>query len=288
MGGPGRPVAGKVDAFARILVVLTIVSLLAACYRVFNACDTPFLAFAIIAAAAVHWSARPGWREMAVMALLATAVACAYAWSGGVVGRWPGAKVVAAGASCGMASLLILTWKAARKTEALEAFLQACCIPLFTIIANLALVMMIPWSPLVYDHVLFRFDGALGGQPAFWFGRLFARVEFLRDICFIVYAALPLVYALWMVLFFRGHSRRDLNPLKVFALAGLLGFIAYQVCPGGGPLHVFGAAYPNRPPIGVSLRPVPLEPTPRNAMPSLHSAWVFLLWWNLRDKRYWN
>ena len=276
------------DSFARILVVLTIATLLVATYRVFHACDTPFLAFALIGGAIAHLATRPRRGEVLLTAVLAVCVELAYSLSGGKTGAWTGSYVVAAATALGMASTLVLGFHACRHTKYLQGFLLAACVPLFMIVANLGLGLMIGWTPRVFDHFLFQFDGALGGQPAFWTARVFAGFAPLRDTCFLIYAALPLAYTAWIVAHFSKRVPRGANPLSIFVLAGVLGFIGYQICPGGGPRAVFGPAYPDHPPASVELAQVPMGPTPRNAMPSLHSTWTMLLWWNLRKKKYWN
>src|SRR5260370_1523493 len=77
------------------------------------------------------------------------------------------------------------------------------------------------------------------------------------------------------------------NPLVVFIVAGVAGFAFYQVCPATGPVQVFGGKYPNSPPALLLFETVRLDDVPRNAIPSLHSAWVLLLWWNVRYCRRW-
>jgi hypothetical protein len=61
--------------------------------------------------------------------------------------------------------------------------------------------------------------------------------------------------------------------------------------PACGPVHVFGAAFPWHPPsiaeaMEMNVVPILLKGA-RNAMPSLHMAWVLLVWWNSKGLARW-
>ena len=67
---------------------------------------------------------------------------------------------------------------------------------------------------------------------------------------------------------------------------GPLGVLFYNMLPACGPAHIFGAAFPFHPPsiadvMHMNVVPVLLKGA-RNAIPSLHMAWVLLVWWNSR------
>ena len=78
------------------------------------------------------------------------------------------------------------------------------------------------------------------------------------------------------------------NMLIVLLLAGVGGWILYNVVPGTGPIYAFGQSFPWNAIAYKDLATFALQkmsiPTgiPRNAMPSLHMGWVVLLWWNSR------
>jgi hypothetical protein len=76
--------------------------------------------------------------------------------------------------------------------------------------------------------------------------------------------------------------------LTVLLLAGVAGFLLYNVVPGTGPIYAFGRDFPWNSLPYKDLSTFALDkisiPTgiPRNAMPSLHMGWVTLLCWNSR------
>jgi hypothetical protein len=79
------------------------------------------------------------------------------------------------------------------------------------------------------------------------------------------------------------------HMLIVLLLAGVSGWLLYNVVPGTGPIYAFGKNFPwNGIPYN-ALSTFVLQkmsvPTniPRNAMPSLHVGWVVLLFWNGRS-----
>ena len=269
------------DAIARCLTVICLVSLILGVFRLFDGLDVPFLAYAVAGAALVHATQRPAALEIALTSALAIAFGLIYASMHGRVGAYPGASLVAVGAFLGLASTVVLGWRACRANRHMGALLAATFCPVLLIFTNLGLALAIQLSPKVFDSYLYRFDAILGPQASFLAGQLFLRVSFLRILCFHVYSALPLAEVLALLLYLRGR-RMPVNPVVAFATAGVAGFLLYQICPAAGPIHVFGSAFPFAPPANVLLEASPLPGIPRNAIPSLHSAWVILIWWNVR------
>jgi len=283
------PAAQKqfLDAVARGLAVVCLIAVIFVVFKVFNGADTPFLAFSVIGAVVVHFADRPRGREIAFTVALAALLAIAYTRSGGHLGQYFGAGVIGAMAFVGLGSTLVLGWKACRSTEALRPMLLATFCPALVIFTNVALVATIRFQPRIFDLLLFRFDGLLGVQSSFLTGQWFAASALLQNACFLVYSALPLAEVLVFLLFVRGN-RMPANPLVIFIVAGVAGFVFYQVCPSTGPIHIFGEEFPQYPPPNsLPLQPLLLDDVPRNAFPSLHSAWALLIWWTVRYCRRW-
>jgi len=277
----------RLDAAARCLAAACLIAVIFATFRLFNGADTPFLAFSVVGAAVVHFANRPHWIEATITAVLASLLGVAYVGSRGIFGQYPGSGLVGTCAFLGLASMLVLGAKACRSTEALRPLLVATFCPALVILTNVALAAIIQFQPRVFDLFLYRFDGLLGAQTSFVIGRWFAASPFLSNLCFMVYPALPLAELLVFVLFVRGQ-RMPANPLVLFIVTGIAGFVFYQVCPATGPVHIFGAEFPNYPPPpSLPLQPIMLDDVPRNAVPSLHSAWALLIWWSLRYSKNW-
>jgi len=268
----------RLDAAARCLAATCLIAVIFTTFRLFNGADAPFLAFSVVGAAVVHFANRPRVLEVIVTAILATALGIAYVGTGGCSGQYPGSGLIRTCAFLGLASMLVLGFQACLSTAALRPLLLATFCPALVIVTNLALAATIQFQPRVFDLFLYRFDGLLGGQLSFVAGRWFAASSFLANVCFLVYAALPLAEVLIFLLYVRGQ-RMPANPLALFVVTGIAGFIFYQICPATGPVHVFGAKFPNAPPSAAPLQTILLDNLPRNAIPSLHSAWALLIWW---------
>jgi hypothetical protein len=135
----------------------------------------------------------------------------------------------------------------------------------------------------VYDLYVFAFEDTLGVRLPVLAVRLFEDVPAIGTVSGICYYALPLGIAALFVLQERGRMQADI--LVGFALSALIGFSLYFVFPVVGPLTVYGDAFPDAlPPLGsVVAKALVIETgAPRNGMPSLHTAWALLIWFNAR------
>jgi hypothetical protein len=85
-----------------------------------------------------------------------------------------------------------------------------------------------------------------------------------------------------------GARRISWRMLTLLLLAGVTGWLLYNVVPGTGPLYAFRQDFPWNSIAYADLSKFVLEKMsipeniPRNAMPSLHVGWVVLLFWNSR------
>ena len=144
-------------------------------------------------------------------------------------------------------------------------------LPLGNTIIPAALAETAVFLPHVYDEEVVRLDAAFGGQVSFALGRLLANHTSVRQICAFVYAAV-LFPAGWLALMEGRIGRRcGLGSIPTFLTIAGVGFVIYHVLPVIGPRAYFGSAFP--------LHPAhPSLNMPRNAMPSLHTAWVLMAW----------
>jgi hypothetical protein len=144
-------------------------------------------------------------------------------------------------------------------------------------------------SPLTDDAWLYAFDGSFGFQPSFAIGRIMYDSTILTRNALLTYLSLP--FAMAVVCAWRipvGAKRISWHMLTVLLLAGMCGWLLYNIVPGTGPIYAFAQDFPwkNLPYKDLSTFPLqkmslPLG-IPRNAMPSLHVGWVVLLCWNSR------
>ncbi|QLL10210.1 phosphatase PAP2 family protein [Mycobacterium vicinigordonae] len=155
--------------------------------------------------------------------------------------------------------------------------------------------------PKVFDEYALLADHALA-QPSWLFGRLIsAGGPVLGGGLHWVYIELPLAALVVAIYQLRnvsaaGWPRHFLVP--TFLLLGLLGPVIYVLFPLVGPEFAFGGAgggfqvgnyWPHAlPPIDLSPRPVGFDgQTPRNCMPSMHTAWALAVFLHSRGGPRW-
>jgi len=175
------------------------------------------------------------------------------------------------------------------RRQAYAMFAPAAALVFFVFSAQRALSLANLLYPKTFDLYLYAFDGSFGFQPSFFAGKAMAASFVLRIACLLTYVSLPfvmaLVYALAMP---KGTERPSWDLITLFLLAGIGGWALYNVVPATGPAYVFGADFPWHwlPYHSLSklfLERLPVNPDiPRNAIPSLHMAWVVLLVWNAK------
>jgi len=190
----------------------------------------------------------------------------------------------------GRGCLLVLGWRAIWTTGEQRRALQkvwalSIGLVLFVFASLIALNITVWVHRPLLDYYLYVFDGSLGFQPSFLVGQIFGRYKEVSAAEHVIYNGLPLAIALLCAAHLK--SKAPWRPLLIIATAGVFGYLVYFAFPAAGPIHVSGAAFPNSPhAFGAlsRLRPHPLYAVggPRNAMPSLHVAWVLLIWFNCR------
>ena len=145
--------------------------------------------------------------------------------------------------------------------------------------------------PKTFDLFLVSFDSSLRVQFSFLMGQAFWTWPWLRFFCLVIYIALPLPLALVYSAHLRGKKENAFAVMLAFLVTGPLGVLCYNMVPAIGPAHLFGPAFPFHPlstADAMRINVIPILTTgPRNAMPSLHLAWVLLVWWNSRGLARW-
>lgn len=138
--------------------------------------------------------------------------------------------------------------------------------------------------PKTFDLYLYSFDCSLRVQFSFLAGQAFARHAWLAFTGLLFYIALPLPLALVYAANLRRRGRAALHVMLAFLITGPLGVVFYNLLSATGPIHLFGANFPWHPLTTAQAMNLILETVPvkgaRNAIPSLHMAWVLLIWWN--------
>ncbi len=192
----------------------------------------------------------------------------------------------------GTAGLLVLALRAiwAADGERRTAYLTV--IPAFLFVASeWTASYLLEWGerarPTTLDLYLFSFDASLRLQPAFVMGQWFARLHAFAISSVAIYMALPVAIGL----VFAGCMARDrgnaMPSVAAFLITGPVGACFYTMFPALGPVHIFLDRFPWHPLAFEQARKLLLEPIavagPRNAIPSLHAAWIFLVFWYARN-----
>lgn len=145
--------------------------------------------------------------------------------------------------------------------------------------------------PKCFDLFLYSFDGSLRVQFSFLMGQFFWTHLWVRFVCLVIYIALPLPLALVYAAQLRKQKEAAFAVMLAFLVTGPVGVLFYNMIPAIGPRALFAAAYPFHPPAIADVMHMTVVPIlrtgVRNAMPSLHTAWVLLVWWNSKGLARW-
>jgi hypothetical protein len=165
------------------------------------------------------------------------------------------------------------------KSGYLERMVDALLLPVAASLVSFGLWSTGHINP-VYDARIYAFEQILGID----FSRLFvgsyhllAPLSRLATGCYST-IALGIV----LVAAAQKNTRREADILTAAVIAGACGFALYFVCPAAGPFEAFGPAYPYGLPPALAGAPLMMvvSGSPRNAMPSLHTVWALLIWFN--------
>jgi hypothetical protein len=167
------------------------------------------------------------------------------------------------------------------------AFLSMCAslaaLPLHSLTGKL--------NPKVLDLYLYSFDASMRVQLSFLMGQAYATWHRFGDAGMFIYIGLPVVMAVIAAGLLLQSRQKAIPAIAAFILTGPVGIIFYNLCPALGPKYVFGPRFPWDPLTIDQVSRLRLEPILaegfRNAIPSLHMAWVLLAWWYSRGLSIW-
>ena len=198
-------------------------------------------------------------------------------------------KVMAAFSFIGLSSLAVVGVRAIwahhrERTLLLYAFLPAVLFAASEYMASTLLDFTEALHPKTFDLYLYSFDCSLRVQFSFLVGQIFASHLWFRFVALLFYIALPLPLALVYAAHLRQKSKNAFPVMLAFLVTGPLGVLFYNLVPATGPIHIFGQNFPWHPLSTAQAMQLVLQTVPvkgaRNAIPSLHMAWVLLVWWN--------
>jgi hypothetical protein len=281
----------RISVIYKLAVSLTIVLSILLVAGIYRMGSNGTFAGVFLGAWFIHLGSRPAWKHLGVAAVAGAILAAFYASLGGTFGKDAGLEtlslVMGIGAFLGLGSLVAMSftnvWTGSSRYS--TAVKDAVILPAFSIVAGLFMQFASGGLHASFDFMLYRFDASLKIKAGHAAVVLFREVPWIRAGSFFTYSGLAIFAPLfhgWAM--FKGKAAR-INLLHAFLIAGVAGFLLYQICPALGPIYTFGPQFPD------SLPPMATIPAKTfqasglfNAMPSMHMTWVLLVWiaaWDL-------
>ena len=274
---------------AALLAIVLALSLNADFYN--SSMVDAFMAMSLGGALVTLLVIQPSWTNFASVAVCSVVLA---GLDYRVMGFQP--RFMAAFSFAGLGSLAVLSTRTiwARKPDRtlfLYAFLPAVLFVASEYMASTLLDYTEILHPKTFDLFLYSVDSSLRVQFSFLLGQVFGRYQWFRFAGLVFYIALPLPLALVYAAHLRLKSKNAFPVMLAFLVTGPMGVLFYNMVPATGPVHIFGQGFPWHPlstsqAMHLVLETIPLK-GPRNAIPSLHMAWVLLVWWNSKGLSRW-
>jgi hypothetical protein len=250
-----------------------------------------FMWWAIFAFVPLWMAARPSPRAGVLSA--AGAVALTVLLGLGAPRLWPYTPVLGSGLAC-LGALVAYAFlaPAEHRSRTRYALLTGLLTCLYVLLSGFPLSWSVQLSSQPVDWVTYAADEALGGQFSQWTEALFLASPSLSQLCFHVYNAVALGLAAILAWQIAVHERPLRSTVLTFFIAGAVGHMVYTLFPVIGPRFLFGldgpyvsatSVFPSVVPSAAALAmPAVIPGVPRNCMPSLHTAWALLVFWQSR------
>ena len=207
---------------------------------------------------------------------------------------WPYTPLLGSGLAClGALTLYAIRAPATHRTRSRYALLTGLLTCLYVLLSGFPLSWSVQISSHPVDFLTYAGDEALGGQFRQSVETLFLASPLLAQLCFHVYHAVALGLAAILAWQIAVHERPARATVLTFFIAGALGHVFYTLFPVIGPRFLFGldgplvstaSVFPSVVPSSAALvMPAVIPTVPRNCMPSLHTAWALLVFWQSRS-----
>lgn len=183
-------------------------------------------------------------------------------------------------ASLLLAARAVVAERGANRHAALDLLVIRFSLPVCLPLMQVMLWIQGLHCPTVYDLHLYAFDGLFGASVTKVVAIFVRSVPGLLTAVWLIYQSLVPAVALFVVLQRDEQGFVHGKLLSRFLIAAVLGFGLYVLMPGIGPLMTFVDVFPFGMPEASDVTPglfVDHDGLPRNAMPSLHTAWALLV-----------
>lgn len=252
---------------------------------------SPFFAVALVSVCIFHFSVRRTLYD--ILGVLGSAAFFSYVDF--EILHYP-VRRVAWLSFLGLGSFLVLAFRLIWEPKANRKLIAFSLIPsLLFMSSDWAAYYFLNWTeklhPRVLDLNLYAFDATLRVQLPFLIGQWFQKLPWFRSISFFFYIGLPIIIAVVYTGLLLRNQRRSLASMIAFLITGPIGILFYNLLPAMGPIYVFQDGFPWQhftlaQVLKLMIEPIPMA-GPRNAIPSLHMAWVLLAWWFARGLSPW-
>ena len=245
--------------------------------------SSPFLGVALLSVFLILVRTRFSWLEIGGVLVLLSVLALLDLRFLGYPAAWPVWVSL-----LGLSSLAVLACRAIWSAGLDRGITVFTVVPAFLFVASeWCADYFLAWTkqahPKVLDLYLYSFDASLHVQIPFAVGRLFQQSFYFGVVSFLFYVGLPLAIGLTFAGCLVRDRKNAFSAFLAFLLTGPIGGLLYNLFPALGPVHIFRQSFPWHPltveqASRLALQAVPGEGA-RNAMPSLHATWAFLVLW---------
>jgi hypothetical protein len=277
--------------YRRLLLSFAVVALLlwVASRRSFfgDTISSAFLAIALFSVFLILLRTRTSWKELLGVAVVFLLIATVDLRVAGYKASWPVWASFSGIASLGGLSFRVF-WREGEERRLAGWTLG----PAFLFVGSEWMASyLLDWTekahPKVLDLYLYSFDASMHVQFPFVFGRWFAQYPIFGLVSFFIYIGLPIAIGLTYAGCLMRDRRNAPAALISLLIAGPVGILFYNLVPALGPGHIFLRGFPWQPLSYEQASRLFLERVavagPRNAFPSLHAAWAFLVFWYARN-----
>ncbi len=241
-----------------------------------------FFSSSLAASLLVYLWSRPSRRELLVTSLATVGMCALFGLSGGWPARLMLVLVYGSLAAFAASFVIAIGKQGASRVKLLEAMML---VPVLTL-GTLPMLLLISWlTPDTFDYYLYASSNSFGiAPPDFTTAQFIGNHDVLRSLCEFTYINLPVGLTLVFLMLRSRSPGLARQMFRCCLWVATLGWLCYLLFPASGNLATFHQLYPQHPP---QLSQVAISQhldidSPRNCLPSLHTAWVLVLYWFTR------
>lgn len=187
-------------------------------------------------------------------------------------------------AGLGVTSLCVIIYKSfsgdVNADDNRSLLIGSVCIYLIALDIDCYLQLTSAVHPLVYDPSALKFDLSLGADFSSYMAVLIGANPILHKLASASYMIVPYGFSVLFGLYVSAPERAPANILRVIITSMFFAFTFYHITPAAGPVYAFSYLFPLDMPSaeGLQVGAGYILPAARNAIPSMHIGWAFIMW----------